>query len=82
MRHLLYMSAFMTVSMLVQTLYLCSPTSTSSAGWGREAIAAVGLARKSDHDRDGVHADACVGTTALLAQAAWRKDQLSAERAF
>src|SRR4026207_2511450 len=80
-RHLLHMSAFLAASMLVQTLYLLA-----DLYWvgrlGREAIAAVGVAGNLTMVVMALTQTLSVGTTTLLAQAAGRKDQPSAERAF
>ncbi len=78
-RHLLHMSAFMAVSMLVQTLYLLA-----DLYWvgrlGREAIAAVGVAGNLMMVVLALTQMLGVGTTTLIAQAAGRKDQPQAER--
>ncbi len=80
-RHLLHMAAFMAVSMLVQTLYLLA-----DLYWvgrlGREAIAAVGVAGNLMMVVLALTQTLGVGTTTLIAQAAGRKDQPHAERAF
>ncbi len=80
-RHLLHMAAFLAVSMLVQTLYLLA-----DLYWvgrlGREAIAAVGVAGNLMMVVVALTQTLGVGTTALIAQAAGRKDQPHAERAF
>jgi putative MATE family efflux protein len=80
-RHLLHMAAFMAVSMLMQTLYLLA-----DLYWvgrlGREAIAAVGVAGNLMMVVMALTQTLGVGTTALLAQAAGRKDQPHAERVF
>lgn len=80
-RHLLHMAAFMAVSMLMQTLYLLA-----DLYWvgrlGREAIAAVGVAGNLTMIVMALTQTLSVGTTTLLAQAAGRKDQPSAERTF
>ena len=80
-KHLLHMAAFMTVSMLMQTLYLLA-----DLYWvgrlGREAIAAVGVAGNLTMIVMAITQTLGVGTTALLAQAAGRKDQPHAERTF
>jgi putative MATE family efflux protein len=81
LRHLLSMAAFMGVSMLVQTLYLLA-----DLYWvgrlGREAIAAVGVAGNLMMLVLALTQTLGVGTTTLIAQAAGRKDQAHAERAF
>jgi putative MATE family efflux protein len=75
------MSAFMAVSMLVQTLYLLA-----DLFWvgrlGKEAIAAVGLAGNLNMIVLALTQMLGVGTTALIAQAAGRKDQAHAELVF
>ena len=80
-KHLLNMSAFMAVSMVVQTLYLLA-----DLFWvgrlGREAIAAVGVAGNLNMIVLAVTQMLAVGTTALIAQAAGRKDQARAELVF
>src|SRR2546428_7672637 len=80
-RHLLHMSAFMAVSMLVQTLYLLA-----DLFWvghlGKEAIAAVGVAGNLTMIVLALTQMLGVGTTALIAQAAGRKDQPHAELVF
>src|SRR5438067_2516009 len=80
-RHLLHMAAFLAVSMLVQTLYLLA-----DLYWvgrlGKEAIAAVGVAGSLMMVVLALTQTLGVGTTALIAQAAGRKDQPHAERAF
>jgi putative MATE family efflux protein len=80
-KHLLHMSAFMAVSMLVQTLYLLA-----DLFWvgrlGREAIAAVGVAGNLTMIVLALTQMLGVGTTALIAQAAGRKDQPHAELVF
>ena len=80
-KHLLHMSAFMAVSMLVQTLYLLA-----DLFWvgrlGKEAIAAVGVAGNLNMIVLALTQMLGVGTTALIAQAAGRKDQAHAELVF
>src|SRR5437764_2392093 len=80
-KHLLHMSAFMAVSMAVQTLYLLA-----DLFWvgrlGKEAIAAVGLAGNLNMLVLAVTQMLAVGTTALIAQSAGRKDQAHAELVF
>jgi putative MATE family efflux protein len=80
-KHLLHMSAFMAVSMVVQTLYLLA-----DLFWvgrlGKEAIAAVGVAGNLNMLVLAVTQMLGVGTTALIAQAAGRKDQAHAELVF
>src|SRR5467141_1889394 len=80
-KHLLHMSAFMAVSMVVQTLYLLL-----DMYWvghlGKEAIAAVGVAGNLNMIVLALTQMLAVGTTALIAQAAGRKDQAQAELVF
>jgi putative MATE family efflux protein len=80
-KHLLNMSAFMAVSMLVQTLYLLA-----DLFWvghlGKEAIAAVGVAGNLNMLILALTQMLGVGTTALIAQCAGRKDQAHAELVF
>src|SRR5207248_10909119 len=80
-KHLLHMSAFMAVSMAVQTLYLLA-----DLFWvghlGREAIAGVGVAGNLTMIGLAVSQMLGVGTTALISQAAGRKDQARAEVVF
>src|SRR5438552_4475956 len=77
-KHLLHMSAFMAVSMAVQTLYLLA-----DLYWvghlGKEAIAAVGVAGKLMMIVLALTQMLGVGTTTLVSQAAGRKDQPRAE---
>ncbi len=80
-KHLLHMSAFMAVSMVVQTLYLLL-----DMYWvghlGKEAIAAVGVAGNLNMMVLALTQMLGVGTTALISQAAGRKDQPRAELVF
>src|SRR5213594_1908630 len=80
-KHLLHMSAFMAVSMVVQTLYLLA-----DLFWvgrlGKEAIAAVGVADNLTMIVLALTQMLGVGTTALISQAAGRKDQQRAELVF
>ena len=80
-KHLLHMSSFMAVSMVVQTLYLLA-----DLFWvgrlGKEAIAAVGVAGTLMMIVLALTQMLGVGTTALIAQAAGRKDQEHAELVF
>lgn len=80
-KHLLHMSGFMAVSMAVQTLYLLA-----DLFWvgrlGKEAIAAVGVAGNLNMIILALTQMLGVGTTALIAQAAGRKDQAQAELVF
>jgi putative MATE family efflux protein len=75
------MSAFMAVSMVVQTLYLLA-----DLFWvgrlGKEAIAAVGVAGNLTMIVLALTQMLGVGTTALISQAAGRKDQAHAELVF
>src|SRR5213082_2866297 len=80
-RHLLHMSAFLAMSMVVQTLYLLA-----DLYWvghlGKEAIAAVGVAGNITMIVLALTQMLGVRTTALISQAAGRKDQPHAELAF
>src|SRR5690348_16909803 len=80
-KHLLHMSAFMAVSMVVQTLYLLA-----DLYWvghlGKEAIAAVGVAGNLTMIVLALTQMLGVGTTTLISQAAGRKDQSRAELVF
>ena len=80
-KHLLHMSAFMAVSMVAQTLYLLA-----DLFWvgrlGKEAIAAVGIAGSLMMIVMALTQTLGVGTTALISQAAGRKDQARAEFVF
>lgn len=80
-RHLVHMSAFMAVSMLVQTLYLLA-----DLYWvgrlGKEAIAAVGLSGNLMMVVLALTQMLGVGTTTVISHAAGRKDQPKAELAF
>src|SRR6266496_4529835 len=80
-KHLLHMSAFLAASMLVQTLYLLA-----DLYWvghlGKEAIAAVGVAGNLTMIVLALTQMLGVGTTALISQAAGRKDQPHAELVF
>jgi putative MATE family efflux protein len=80
-KHLLHMSAFMAVSMVVQTLYLLA-----DLFWvghlGKEAIAGVGVAGNLTMIVLALTQMLGVGTTALISQAAGRKDQPHAELVF
>ena len=80
-KHLLHMSAFMAVSMVAQTLYLLL-----DMYWvghlGKEAIAAVGVAGNLNMVVLALTQMLGVGTTALISQAAGRKDQPRAELVF
>src|SRR3954451_15198484 len=80
-RNMLHMASFMAVSMLVQTLYLLA-----DLYWvgrlGKEAIAAVGLSGNLMMLVMALSQMLGVGTTTVIAQAAGRKDQSSAEVAF
>ena len=80
-RHLLHMSAFMAVSMFVQTLYLLA-----DLYWvghlGKEAIAAVGVAGNLTMIVLALTQMLGVGTTTLISHAAGQKDQPRAELVF
>src|ERR1044071_4492036 len=80
-RHLLHMSAFLAMSMVVQTLYLLA-----DLYWvghlGKEAIAAVGVAGNMTMVVLALTQMLGVGTTTLISQAAGRKDQQQAELVF
>src|SRR2546423_11749163 len=80
-KHLLQMTAFLAISMLVQTLYLLA-----DLYWvghlGKEAIAAVGVAGNFTMIVLAVARVRGDGTTTLISQAAGRKDQSQAELAF
>src|SRR5438045_5501231 len=80
-RHLLYMSAFLAVSMGVQTLYLLA-----DLYWvgrlGKEAIAAVGVAGNITMVVLALTQMLGVGATTLISQAVGRKDQPQAEVVF
>lgn len=80
-RHLLHMSAFMTVSMLAQTLYLLA-----DLYWvgrlGQEAIAAVAVAGNLTMIVLAFTQMLGVGTTTLISHAAGQKDQPRAELVF
>src|SRR6058998_2730004 len=75
------MSAFLAVSMVVQTLYLLA-----DLYWvgrlGKEAIAAVGVAGNITMVVLALTQMLGVGTTTLISQAAGRKDQQQAELVF
>src|SRR5438874_6841572 len=80
-KHLLHMSAFMAVSMVVQTLYLLA-----DLYWvgrlGKEAIAAVGVAGNLTMIVLALTQMLGVGTTTLISHAAGQKDQARAELVF
>lgn len=80
-KHLVQMAAFLAVSMVAQTLYLLA-----DLYWvgrlGKEAIAAVGVAGNLTMFVLAVTQMLGVGTTALISQAAGRKDQAHAELIF
>jgi Na+-driven multidrug efflux pump len=80
-RHLVHMSAFLAMSMAVQTLYLLA-----DLYWvghlGKEAIAAVGVAGNITMIVLALTQMLGVGTTTLIAQAAGRRDQVRAELVF
>src|SRR5438477_3685146 len=80
-KHLLQMTAFLAISMLVQTLYLLA-----DLYWvghlGKEAITAVCVAINFTKIVLALTQMLGVGTTTLISQAAERKDQPQAELAF
>ena len=80
-KHLLHMSAFMAVSMTVQTLYLLA-----DLYWvgrlGKEAIAAVGVAGNLTMIVLALTQMLGVGTTTLISHAAGQKNQERAELVF
>src|ERR1051326_4242208 len=80
-KHLLHMSSFMAVSMVVQTLYLLA-----DLFWvgklGKEAIAAVGVAGNLMMIVLALTQMLGMGTTSLISHAAGRKDQAHAELVF
>src|SRR6266700_722929 len=80
-KHLLQMTAFLAISMLVQTLYLLA-----DLYWvghlGKEAIAAVGVAGNRMMIVLALTQMLGVGTTTLISHAAGRKDQPRAELVF
>ena len=80
-RHLLEVSAFIAVSMLIQTLYLLADLYWVGS-LGKEAIAAVGLAGNLMMVVLALTQALGVGTTTLISQAAGRKDQPHAEVVF
>ena len=80
-RHLLEMSAFIAVSMLIQTLYLLADLYWVGS-LGKEAIAAVGLSGNLMMVVLALTQALGVGTTTLISQAAGRKEQPRAELAF
>src|ERR1700746_4022061 len=80
-KHLLHMSAFMAGSMLGESLYFLA-----ELFWvgrlGKEAIAAVGVAGNLTMIVLALTQMLGVGTTALISQAAGRKDQAPAAHVF
>ena len=80
-KHLLQMTGFLAISMVVQTLYLLA-----DLYWvghlGKEAIAAVGVAGNFTMVVLALTQMLGVGTTTLISQATGRKDQLQAEVVF
>jgi putative MATE family efflux protein len=80
-QHLLHMTAFLAMSMLVQTLYLLA-----DLYWvghlGKEAIAAVGVAGNLMMIVLALTQMLGVGTTTLISQATGKKDQPHAELVF
>src|SRR5262245_8054657 len=77
-KHLVQMASFLAASMIVQTLYLLA-----DLYWvghlGKEALAAVGVAGNLTMIILALTQMLGVGTTALISQAAGRKDQPRAE---
>jgi Na+-driven multidrug efflux pump len=80
-RHLLHLSAFIGVSMLIQTLYLLADLYWVGS-LGKEAIAAVGLSGNLMMVVVALTQALGVGTTTLISHATGRKDQPQAELAF
>ena len=80
-RHLLNMSAFMAVSMFVQTLYLLADLYWVGS-LGKEAIAAVGVAGNLTMIVLALTQMLGVGTTALISHAVGQKDQRRGELVF
>src|SRR5437764_14440178 len=80
-KHLLQMTAFLAISMVVQTLYLLA-----DLYWvgrlGKEASAAVGLAGKFTMVVLALTQMLGVGTTTLISQATGRKDRPQSELGF
>src|SRR5947199_2926236 len=80
-KHLLQMTAFLAISMVVQTLYLLA-----DLYWvgrlGKEAIAAVGVAGNFTMVVLALTQMLGVGTTTLISQATGRKEQPQAEVVF
>ena len=79
--HLLHMSAFLALSMLVQTLYLLADLFWVGS-LGKEAIAAVSLAGTLMMVVLALTQTLNVGTTTLISHAAGQKDQARAQLAF
>src|SRR6202051_425193 len=80
-RHLLHMSAFMAVSMVVQTLYLLADLYWVGS-LGKEAIAAVGVAGNLMMIVLALTQMLGVGTTTVISHAGGQKDQKRAELVF
>jgi len=80
-KHLLHMSAFMAVSMFVQTCYLLADLYWVGS-LGKEAIAAVGVAGNLTMIVLALTQMLGVGTTALISHAAGQKDQPRGELVF
>ena len=80
-KHLLHMSMFLFVSMLVQTLYLLADLYWVGS-LGKEAIAAVGVSSTLMMVVLAVTQTLGVGTTTVISHAAGQKDQLRAELVF
>ncbi len=81
LKHLVNMAAFMTMSMILQTLYLLADMYW--VGYlGKEAIAALGVAGNLTMIVLALTQMLGVGTTALISHAAGQKDQARAELVF
>ncbi|MEY2498606.1 MAG: hypothetical protein QOD12_2162 [Verrucomicrobiota bacterium] len=80
-KHLLHMSMFLFVSMLVQTLYLLADLYWVGS-LGKEAIAAVGVSSTLMMVVLAVTQTLGVGTTTVISHAAGQKDQPRAELVF
>src|SRR2546423_13611343 len=80
-KHLLQMTAFLAISMAVQTLYLLADLFWGGH-LGKEAIAAGGVGGNFTMIVLALTQMLGVGTTTLISQAAGRKEQSQAEIAF
>src|SRR5881398_2114651 len=80
-KHLLQMTAFLAISMLIQTLYLLADLYWVGT-LGKEAIAAVGLSGNLMMLVLALTQTLGVGTTTVISHAAGRKDQPHAELGF